>query len=259
MRYRAVGIAATLGLVVYDTTVRRRMLEWGSMPEERTMPLPGDEIIEEVMTHRTRAVTIDAPPEAVWPWLVQMGEARGGWYSYDWIENWLFFGTVHRADGRRSATRIHPEFQDLQVGDHVDTATLRGMRVGAAVTTCEANQALVIGSWAFVLVPLPGGRTRFLNRERESGWIRRLAPRRSGVLRALAGLADYAIGEPLHFAMVRRMMLGIKARGEASLEVQAPAVGHGGFSPAEEALVRWGCRWAVALPGASPPRRHSSH
>jgi hypothetical protein len=208
----AVGV---LAVVAYDSTLRRWMLDWGSTPEERQMLLPGDEIIEDVMTHRTRALTIHAPPEEVWPWVAQMGEDRAGWYSYDWIENYLFPGTIHRADGRHSAMRIHPQFQNLRVGDRIDTARMGKRRVGAAVTTCEPNRALVIGSWAFILQPLPGGQTRFLNRERESGWLRQLAPPRLGILRALGGLVDYAIGEPLHFAMVRKMMLGIKERAES--------------------------------------------
>jgi hypothetical protein len=203
-----------LALFAYDSTLRRWMLDWGSTLRERRMPLPGDEIVEEVMTHRTRAVTINAPAEVIWPWLAQIGEDRAGWYSYDWIENYLFPGTIHRADGRHSATRVHPELQDLQVGDRVDTARTGPLQIGAPVTTCEPNRALVIGSWAFILQPLPDGQTRLLNRERESGWLRQLAPRRSGVLRTIGGLIDYGVGEPLHFAMVRKMMLGIKGRAE---------------------------------------------
>ena len=75
---------------------------------------------------------------------------------------------------------------------------------------------LVIGSWAFILEPTADGRTRFFNRERDMGWIRLAAPRRSGLLRAAGALVDYVVGEPLHSAMVRRMMLGIKQRAEAS-------------------------------------------
>jgi hypothetical protein len=205
------GVAA---VAAYDWTLRQWMLDWGTTPDERSADLPGDEVVENVMTHHTRAVTIDAPPEAVWPWLVQVGDYRAGWYSYDWIETHLFPGTVHRLDGRHSATRIHPELQDVKVGDQIDTGSFRGRRIGAAVTTCEPNRALVIGTWAFVLEPLPGGRTRLLNRERDSGWLRAAMPSRSAPLRAVAALVDYVIGEPLHFAMVRKMMLGLKTRAE---------------------------------------------
>ena len=220
MRKRTIGILGAVTLVAYDSTLRRWMLDWGSTPEERQARLPGDEVVEGVMTHRTRAVTIDARPEAVWPWLVQLGDSRAGWYSYDWIENWIFPGTIHRADGRHSATQIHPEFREIRVGDQIDTARIGRIRVGAPVTTCEANRALVIGSWAFVLQPLSGDRTRFLNRERNSGWLRQLSPRRAGLLRAVGAFVDYLIGEPLHFAMVRKMMLGIKERAEGSVATQ---------------------------------------
>jgi hypothetical protein len=210
-----------LALFAYDSTLRRWMLDGGSTLRERRMPLPGDEIVEEVMTHRTRAVTIKPPAKVIWPWLAQIGEGRAGWYSYDWIENYLFPGMIHRADGRHSATRIHPHLQDLGVGDRIDTARIGKRRVGAPVTTCGPNRALVIGSWAFILQPLPGGQTSFLNRERESGWLRQLAPRRLGLLRAFGGLVDYVVGEPLHFAMVRKMMLGIKDRAESSAPIVA--------------------------------------
>jgi hypothetical protein len=212
---RGVSVVFVVAAVAaYDWTLRRWMLDWGTTPEERKAALPGDEIVEDVMTHHTRALTIDAPPEAVWPWLVQMGDHRAGWYSYDWIETYLFPGTVHRIDGRHSATRIHPELQDVKVGDQIDTGSLGDRRIGAPVTTCEANRALVIGTWAFVLEPLSGGRTRLLNRERDSGWLKVAVPNRAGPLRAVAALVDYLIGEPLHFAMVRKMMLGLKTRAE---------------------------------------------
>lgn len=82
------------------------------------------------------------------------------------------------------------------------------------MTICEPNRALVIGTWAFVLEPLSGARTRLLNRERDSGWLKVAVPNRAGPLRAVAALVDYVIGEPLHFAMVRKMLLGFKARAE---------------------------------------------
>lgn len=220
MRTKAATVLGAVAWAVYDATVRQRMLDWGSTPAERRSFLPGDEIVEDVMAHHTRAVTIDAPPEAVWPWLAQMGDHRAGFYSYDWVETYLFPGTVHRVDGRRSATRIHPELQDIRVGDRIDTGSVGRLRIGAQVTTCEPNRALVIGSWAFVLEPLPDGRTRLLNRERDSGWLKMMVPRRSVPLRCLAGAIDYVVGEPLHFAMVRKMLLGLRARAEGRAEGQ---------------------------------------
>lgn len=215
MRRRQAALAGgALAVTVYDWLARPWMLDWGATRAERHVSLPGDGLAEDMMTHHTRAVTINAAPGDVWPWLVQIGDRRAGFYSYDWIEQYLFPGTVHRVDGRHSATRIHPELQHVQVGDRIDTGSVGRLRIGSPVTICEPGRALVIGSWAFILRPLPGERTRLLVRERDRGWLRPLAPRRIGTLRAAGGLIDYLAGEPLHFAMVRKMMLGIKERAE---------------------------------------------
>ena len=117
----------------------------------------------------------------------------------------------------RSATRIHPELQDVHVGDRINTGSIGKFAVGSPITVLEPNHAFVIGTWAFVLQAHPGGGTRLLVRERDVGWIRMAAPRRSGILRAIGSLIDYVVAEPLHFAMVRKMMLGLKQRAESSL------------------------------------------
>jgi hypothetical protein len=192
------------------------MLQWGASREEREMRLPGDELVEAVVTHHTRAITINAPAEAVWPWLVQMGDRRAGFYSYDWIERYLFPGMVHRVEGRRSATRIHSELQELAVGDRINTGSIGRVAIGSPVMVLEDNRALVIGSWAFILRPAAEGQARLLVRDRDLGWLRLAAPRRSGLLGAVGAVIDYAVGEPLHFAMVRKMMLGFKERAEQS-------------------------------------------
>ena len=213
MRARRGAAVAALVLVGYDTFVRPRILDWGATREERYEQLPGDDVVDDVMTHHTRAVTIDATPEDVWPWLVQIGDRRGGFYSYDWIER--LTGTVHYVEGRHSATRIHPELQDIQIGDRIATGSIGdNFRIDAPITVVEPNHALVIGTWAFVLTRRDDGTTRFLVRDRDTGWLRRAVPRRSGLMRMIGGAVDYLVGEPLHFAMVRKMMLGTKARAE---------------------------------------------
>ncbi len=212
MRWRLAG--SVLGLIGYDALVRPALLDWGATDAERRMRLPGDEIVEDIMSHHTRAVTIDAPVAVVWPWLVQIGDHRAGFYSYDWIERYVFLGTVHYVEGRHSATRIHPELQKLEIGDRINTGSFGSVQIGSPVTVLEPNHALVIGTWAFTLLALDETRTRLLVRERDAGWLRLLAPRRSGLLRALGAIIDYTVGEPLHFAMVRKMMLGIKQRAE---------------------------------------------
>ncbi len=199
-------------LAAYDTFLRPWMLEWGSTARERSMPLPGDEIPDDTMTHHTRAVTIEAPPEVVWPWLAQIGDRRAGFYSYDGLERHI---GVHYVENRHSATRIHPELQRLEVGDRIATGSIGRITVDAPVTVLEPNRALVMGTWAFVLIPVADG-TRLLVREREPSWIRRMMPRRSGLLRVVGGVIDYAVGEPLHFVMTRKMMLGLKSRAEQS-------------------------------------------
>jgi hypothetical protein len=224
MRFGPVAKLGVLALVGYDTLARRRMLDWGATDDERRRPLPGDDVVEEVMTHHTKAVTIDAPPEAVWPWLVQIGDRRAGFYSYDWVERFVFPGTVHYVERVRSATTVHPELQDVRLGDRVDTGSFGRFSLGSPVTVLEQNRAFVMGSWAFVLEPLPQQRTRLLVRERDAGWLRVVVPRRFGLLRAAAGLVDYLVGEPLHFTMERKMMLGLKQRAEQASGNPAAAV-----------------------------------
>jgi hypothetical protein len=213
--WRLTLVGATV--VAYDTFLRPWMQDWGATAEERVATLPGDEIIEDVMAHYTRAVTIDAPPEVVWPWLVQIGDRRAGFYSYDWIERFVFGGTVHYVERTHSATRIHPELQDVHVGDRINTGSIGKLAIGSPITVLEPNRAFVMGTWAFVLRPHSGGGTRLLVRERAAGWLRLAAPRRCGILRAIGSLIDYVVAEPLHFAMVRKMMLGLKQRAEYSL------------------------------------------
>jgi hypothetical protein len=103
--------ATALGLTVGSRFILRRARNWGTTPEERTMTLPGDELIADASTV-TRGITVDAPGDEVWRWLVQIGQDRGGWYTYDWLEN-LFALDIHSSD------EIREEWQHLAVGDRV--------------------------------------------------------------------------------------------------------------------------------------------
>jgi hypothetical protein len=154
---------------------------------------------------------------------VQIGDRRAGFYSYDWIERFVFPGMVHYIERSHSATHIHPELQDLAVGDRINTGSVGRVAVGAPVTILEPNRVLAIGTWAFVLRPLANDHTRLLVRERDTGWLKAAAPRRSGLARAAGALVDYVVGEPLHFAMVRKMMLGLKERAERSAREEIDA------------------------------------
>ena len=219
---KAAGIA-TVALAGYDTLVRPRMVNWGASSDERRMQLPGDDIASGMPPDYTKAVTINAAPEEVWPWLAQIGDHRAGFYSYDWIERFLFLGTVHYIEGTHSATRIHPELQQVHVGDPINTGTVGKVAVGNPVTVLDPGYALVIGTWAFILQPLPGGRTRLLVRNRDWGYLRPAVPRRLALLRTALSVIDYLIGDPLHFAMERKMMLGLKQRAESAATPRSPA------------------------------------
>ncbi|MCZ7590224.1 MAG: hypothetical protein M5U27_15470 [Gaiella sp.] len=190
--------AAAAALEAVRRLVRRPVLTWGATAEEAGRPLPGDDLLPEAEVVSTRAVTVDAPRSAVWPWLVQMGSGRGGAYTYDWIEN--LFGL-----GMHSADTIHPEWQHLAVGDVIPgRASLPGMRVeildpGHALVTCSEDGAWV---WAFVLDDL-GGRTRLLSRNR----IAMPDP-------SLGDRIGMAVMEPGSLVMERKMLHGIKERAE---------------------------------------------
>src|SRR4051812_31928309 len=110
---RSVVVAALALAAVYWFPVRRWMGQWGSTPNERARRMPGDGLTPQPTDVETQAVTVDAPPSDIWPWLVQIGSRRGGLYSYDWLDR--LFGFLERA----SARCILPEFQQLAVGDRI--------------------------------------------------------------------------------------------------------------------------------------------
>jgi hypothetical protein len=197
-------IAATAALaaswLLYYLGLRPWQLRWGAGAAELAAAMPGDELIVEPTLVSTRAVTIAAEPRDVWPWLVQLGQGRGGFYSYDWIEN-LIGLEIHSAD------RILPEHQSLEVGDRVALAPDGS---GLDVERVEPDRLLVLRepnggwSWAFELKP-EGGGTRLVARNR---WTTAGAP--------LSFRLYMALIDPAAFIMERRMLLGLKARAERS-------------------------------------------
>jgi hypothetical protein len=160
--------------------------------------LPGDELLAAPDVVATRAITIDAPPSAVWPWLVQMGSGRGGAYTYDWIEN-LFGLNMHSAD------RVLPELQNPAVGDVLPLPNGPAMRM----EVLDHERAMVVRSedgtwvWIFALVPAGDG-TRLISRNRIA------TPGASPVAR----LAYLLLMEPGSLVMERKMLRGIKERAE---------------------------------------------
>lgn len=109
---RGILIAVAVSVTAYWQWLRPEKRNWGASDAEIRRPLPGDALLPAPQLEATRAITIHAPPTRVWPWLLQIGQGRGGFYSYDWLENLAGCGV-------RSATRIHPEWQKLDVGDVV--------------------------------------------------------------------------------------------------------------------------------------------
>jgi hypothetical protein len=202
--------ALLIGTAAYALVVRPRIDRWGATDEEVRRRLPGDEL-ESTTGHRpvsTRAITIDASPAAIWPWLVQMGSGRAGFYTHEWVERLLF---VTYGDGH-SATRIHPEWQDLRVGDHVPYSRFNS----CPVTMVDPPRCLVAGEW-LVLEPIDGGtKTRLIARTR-GGWLEpfaRKVPILWPPLWLLAALIDRGPGELLHHYMEAGMLQGVKERVE---------------------------------------------
>lgn len=201
--------AACAGAAAYVYAVRPWHVRWGATDEEVGERLPGDELVEHPNVEATHAITINAPVEEVWPWLVQIGQDRGGFYSYAWLEN-LVGCRLHNAD------RIVPEFQQLKAGD---TVRLHPHAPPLPVLICEPPRTLVLGNnmdypgtWGFYLKEAEGGATRLLIRGR-GDW-------KPGLL---SWLGAHVLFEPAHFIMERKMMLGIKSRAESLGREEAPA------------------------------------
>ena len=218
---KAALTAAASFLAVYTLAVRPRILSWGATPAEPQRALPGDTLVPQPKIRSTRALTIQAAPEKIWPWLVQIGYQRAGWYSYDALERAI--GVADFTDGS-SAQRLIPEHQTLKVGDIIRTDPAGGF----TVTALEPNRYLVLdamihmlkgqhyplniplsgqllhSSWAFTLYPLGENCTRLVVRFR--------ADYQPGMLNNLIARAAL---EPAIFLMERKMLLGIRQRAEA--------------------------------------------
>lgn len=204
-----------VALFAYVFFFRPWQRRWGATDEEVARILPGDELVPHPEVNLTRAVTVQASPAGVWPWLVQMGQGRGGYYSYDWLEN-LMMGLK-----MKNARSIHPEWQHLNVGDII--AAEPGGK-GFKVLVVEPERTLVVGSiqpddegvfegfkqmfpaftWAFVLDPVDREHTRLISR------LRGQAQTSRSLVARLAG----NVFEPVEFVMTRKMFLGIKQRAE---------------------------------------------
>lgn len=200
------GCSALAAAYIYK--IRPWHLSWGTRREELTEPLPGDDVKPDAKVQTTHAITIDAPAAEIWKWLVQIGQGRGGFYSYDWLEN-LFGLDI------KNAEEIVPAWQDLKIGDFVRSANTEWLGgkykdlTGWFVVEMEKNRALVLrdeieqGSWAFILKPINENQTRFIAR------VRGNKPQNL-IMKAFF----YGIFEPAHFIMERKMLLTLKQRAE---------------------------------------------
>jgi hypothetical protein len=215
MRFGPAAAVAAVSAVYVKA--RAGFVRWGATDAEVAEPLPGDDLLVRPRLTSTRSITIDAPPASVWPWLVQMGQNRGGMYSYDWVEN-LVGLNFHNAD------TIVPEWQALTIGDQLRAAPeSAGPDAGFTVVDIDPGRAIVtvVGDPSRVLAlasnpPMPDGATWVFVLEAVDDDRCRLIVRfrlRVGSPLPVAWLA-YRIIEPIHFLMERKQLLGIKARAE---------------------------------------------
>jgi hypothetical protein len=175
---------------------------WGARESELAMALPGDWPNRNAAYEADHAITIHAPPEAIWPWLAQMGQDRGGFYSYDTLENVAGLD-IHSAD------RIHPEWQSRELGDLVRAAPpgWLGIQsdVGWTIDVFEPNRAFGMQGWGkFVLVPQPDGTTRLIARCKMGD------PK----FPAWGAVLNFTLLDLPHFVMERKQLLGIQWRAE---------------------------------------------
>jgi hypothetical protein len=211
---RLIGLGLVVAMLVatYSALFEPWYRNWGATVEETQWTLPGDEIVEAPGAQTTRAITIAAPITRVWAWLAQVGQDRGGFYSFDLLEN-LVGAEMPTTDVLR------PEWQRWEIDDRlwmypsgkaggVGFATLRTLVPGRALAFATFRPGFtapsrIEGSWAFVLQPIDADHTRLIIRERTT-------PAKSAGLRGF----ERVIFSPMHFVMERRMMLGLQALAE---------------------------------------------
>ena len=212
--------AAAFAVPVYVFLVRPWHLRWGASEAEVAKFLPGDDLVPQPKVSATHAITIQAPISKVWPWLVQLGQGRGGFYSYDWLEN-LFGCDIHNAD------RLLPQYQNLKAGDGI---RIHPRMPAIPVVAVEPGRVIVLHSdtragsfgaessvgamklkpgdymattWVFFLERVDAHTTRLIERFRLDS-----NPK------LVFTLANRCLLEPASFIMERKMLLGIKQRVE---------------------------------------------
>ncbi len=198
------GLVLAVSVVLLVTVYVPWQRTWGATEEEVSRAMPGDEIVRNPTFDATRAVTIGGRPPEIWPWIVQIGYLKAGFYSYDRLDN----------DGIPSAERIIPEYQDLRVGDSIP---LSG-RVDAEVRLLEPDRFMLLvtngehdpWTWAWGLYPQDDGRTRLVTRLRAR----------------LDSRVENVMVNTVEIVMMRKHMLGIKRRVESYADSVRAEPGH---------------------------------
>jgi hypothetical protein len=192
------GVVVALPLFLAAPLFRSWHLRWGATRSEAAGAMPGDHLVPMPHFSATRAITIKAVPEDVWPWLVQVGIGRAGFYSYDLLDS----------RGRPSAEHVLLDWQDVHVGDVAAPMTQNAGPSTSFVVDAFRVPAYLVwakpdSSWAWQLTPLPGGRTRLVTR------VQLRYPRR---LASVIGVILLEFGD---FPMMRQMLRGIRRRAES--------------------------------------------
>ncbi len=207
------------GVAAYALFLRKRMLNWGATVTEVCRSLPGDDLVPAPNYQTTHAALIHTTPQDIWPWIIQLGYRRGGFYSYDWLERQAGLTGLHSAD------RVMPDWQEIHSGDTISISPVTPMEV----SILAPERALVLHiimnpftaqvvdrdrqpdspymdwSWAFLLEPVNPTTTRFLIRVRAD-----FQPQPMG------RILSWLLIEPVHFIMESKMMRGIQIRAEAN-------------------------------------------
>ncbi|MBI9047124.1 MAG: hypothetical protein JEZ06_21740 [Anaerolineaceae bacterium] len=208
-------------LSVYIGWFRKKNIRWGASQNEVSKPLPGDQLISKTRLRSTRAITINQTPDKIWPWLIQIGFQRAGWYSYDTLEK--LAGVAEFVDGH-SAMRIIPALQNIQPGDTIQAGP--EPYISFLVETLDEPSAFVLSSylnpisgltlergiktqgprafgiWSFNIQPKNAHQSRLIVRfqmDYEPGWL---------------SLLMFPVLEPAVFIMEQKMLRGIKKRAE---------------------------------------------
>jgi hypothetical protein len=209
----AAAMAAAEVVALYRARLKPWMYTWGATDFEIAAVLPGDELVTPNSPRTTRALTINAPVQSVWAWLVQIGEDRGGFYSYSWLER-AVGADIH------NAIAINPQWQGLQVGDSIWLARRYGDNARQVVAAIEPNSHLVLLS--------PADFARVSRGEKASGaWsfhVRRTGRLTRLLVRGSGRPVGHAAFDIPHFIMEQKMMRGIRDRAEQAVPQWAKIV-----------------------------------